>query len=198
MTNIVNKTLSTQLCTGIMEWFKQNEYFNNTFKSIVDYVRLDFPSTELPGIAVYYYKSPSTYSDTWNEVGQIAIDVAFSLKAQRDQRAKEIIETLEMIKAQLLDNPVYIFTFVEENFVPGLQRLVTRSTFNDIANLKQKMLNAKNGSLVVTFSLDYSINIYLNQKALRENNVDYYSPTKEIYTDAIVDTKFIINPEQKE
>lgn len=191
-----NKILSNQLCTGIADWFKQNTYFNDAFKSIVDYVRLDFPASELPGVAVYFNKSPSTYTDIWNETGEIAIDVVFSLKSQRDQRAKEIIETLEMIKSQLLCNPNYILRFVESGYVPGLQRLVSRSSFDSIANLKSKMLNAKNGSLVITFTMDYSINIYLNQKAMWKNGYDYYSPTTKVYGEAIVETEFKINNTQ--
>ena len=176
-----NKILSTQLCTGITEWFKQNTYFNNTFKSFCDYLRIDFPQSEMPGISVYFEGAPNLQTNRWNEKGVIAIDVVFSLQNQRQERAKEIITTLEMVRAQLLDNPNYIQQFVSANYVPGLIFLNTTTNMRNLSNLKQKMLNAKNGSLVITFTMDYEISVYLNQKAMWLSNKDYYSPEVDIY-----------------
>lgn len=189
-----DKILSTQLCTGIAEWFKANTYFNNTFKAIEDYLRIDFPVSELPGISVYFNKSPSTMQNLWYEIGTVAIDVVFSLKENRSERAKEMIRILEMVKAQIYNNPSYIQQFVAKDYVPGLIRLTTKTAFNNIAELKQKMLNAKNGSIVITFLMEYQISIIKNQKAMWDNGYSYYSPTIPIYTEAEVEVDLKLNP----
>lgn len=177
----MNQMLSTQLCTGIAEWFKQNTWFKGRFKTVVDYLRLDFPQSEMPGICVYYKGAPNLQNDRWNERGTIALDVVFSLQAQRNDRAKEIIETLEIIRGNLLTNPTYIQTFISANYVPGLIYLNTTTNMSDLNNLKSKMLNSKNGSIVITFTMDFAVNVYLNQKAMWLNNKDFYSPTEDVY-----------------
>jgi len=188
-----NQILSTQLCTGIAEWFKANKYFNNTFKAIEDYLRIDFPMAELPGIAVYFHKSPSTMQNLWYEVGTVAIDVVFSLKENRSEKAREIITTLEMVKAQIYNNPLYIQQFVAKDYVPGLIRLTTKTAFNNISELKQMMQNSKNGAVVITFIMEYQISILMNQKAMWERGYSYYSPETKIYEDAVVDVDLQIN-----
>lgn len=196
--NSSNKVLSTQLCTGIADWFKANQYFGNTFKAIEDYLRIDFPVSELPGIAVYFNKSPSTIRDLWYETGTIAIDVVFSLRENRSERAKEMITILEMIKVQIYNNPLYIQQFVAKDYVPGLIRLTTQTAFNNISELKQKMLNSKNGSIVITFIMEYQISVLKNQKAMWENGYSYYSPENKIYQDAFVEVDLQLNPITKE
>lgn len=189
-----NKILSTQLCTGIADWFKANTYFNNTFKSIEDYLRVDFPVSEMPGISVYFNKSPSTMQNLWYEIGTVGIDVVFSLKENRSERAKELITILEMIKAQIYNNPLYIQQFVAKNYVPGLIRLTTKTAFNNISELKQKMLNSKNGSIVITFIMEYQISILKNQKAMWDAGYAYFSPEVPYYTEAVVEVDLEINP----
>lgn len=181
--------LSSQLATGVAEWLKQNTYFNNYFKSINDYLRIDVPFSELPALCVYWSGAPSTQNNSWNEVGNLAIDVMFSLKEQRGEKAKEIIEGLEMIRAQLLSNPVYIQKFVSQNYVPGLIKLNTNNNFNSLQDLRQKMLNAKNGALVFQFNMYYEINIYLNQRMAWANGKDFFSPKTDVYFPTEVDIK---------
>lgn len=179
----MSSILSTDLCTGIAEWFRQNTYFNGYFKSINDYVRLDTPTSELPSISVYFKDPPQLYRNQWNETGKVAIDVAFSLKEQRSERAKEIITALEMIRGNLLTNPSYIQKFVSTNYVAGLLKLNTQTEMPNLSELKQKMLNPKNGSLVITFAMYYEISVLLNQRAMWKQKKDFFSPIQEVYNE---------------
>lgn len=173
--------LSTYLCTGLAEWFKQNTYFGETFKTIVDYARTDFPVAEMPGLAVYFMDSPSLERNSWNEVGKIAVDVVFSLGAQRNERAAEIITVLETLRANLLNNPVYAQQYISENYVPGLVRFGVSTNFANLGQLKSKMMDRRNSSLVITFSIVYEISVLLNQRAAWRNNKDLYSPQTDVY-----------------
>lgn len=173
--------LSQYLCTGLAEWWKQNTYFGDTFQGIWDYLRVDTPLTETTSVCIYFADSPSLEQNQWNEVGKLAVDVTFNLKEKRDVRAAQIIGTLEMIRGQLLTNPVYAQQFISAGYVPGLIKFGTRTNFANLRDLKAKIMNPKNSTLVITFTINYEISVLLNQRAAWKNNKDYYSPTVDIY-----------------
>lgn len=173
--------LSSQLTTGIVEWLKQNKYFNGFFKSFNDYPRLDFVPNETPALCVYLGDSKGTDDDSWNEHGIVNIEAMFSLYENRQYFSKNVIIALEMLRSQLLDNPVYIRDYLDANYVPGLQQICTNNRFVDIGKLKEKSITAKNGCLGFTVSLKYKINILANQRALWAKGKDFYSPVKDIY-----------------
>jgi hypothetical protein len=172
--------LSMQLTTGIVEWLKQNTYFDGFFKSFNDYPRLEFVPNETPALSVY----PGicdTVSNSWNEQGTINIEAMFSLYENRQYFSKNVIIALQMLRGQLLTNPVYIRDYLDANYVPGLLSISTNNAFVDIGKLKEKSIQAKNGCLGFVISLKYKINILANQKALWRQGKDYYSPVNTVY-----------------
>jgi hypothetical protein len=184
--------LSMQLCTGLVSWLEQNTYFNGFFKSFNDYPRLEFLPNETPSISVYMGNHQGTNDNSWYEEGVVDLEVTFSLYESRKEFSKQVIVGLEMLRVQLLTNPIYIISYIAENYVPGLQHLNTNNSFPDLNKLKDKNINAKNGCISFIMSLKYSINILANQRALWNNKKDFYSPINDIYN--VVDTnKIVIN-----
>ena len=142
-----SQMLSMQLCTGLTAWLSENAYFDGFFKSFNDYPRMDFVPNETPALSVYQGQHSGTSNDTWNEHGSINIELTFSIYESRDTFSKQVITGLEMVRAQLLSNPVYIMSYLSSNYVPGLLQLNASSNFPDLNKLKDKSLNAKNGCM---------------------------------------------------
>lgn len=173
--------LSSQICTGVTNWFQNNVYLSDKIMTFSDYLRTDVPQQEMTALSVYFYKGPNTQTDFWNELGTIALDFVFSLRDQRSERARLIIETLEYVKANLYYNPSLITKYVNQGYAPGLKSLNIKTNNINLGDWKSKLLNSKTQSMTFTFTMDYKINIYLNQKYAVDNNKDFYSPNIDVY-----------------
>jgi hypothetical protein len=185
MNQQINTVLSSSLCSGIVAWVQQNEWFKSLiysgqvlFKNSVDYYRIDFPQGDLTALSVYPINN-DTVTEPGYENGQINIDIVFDLGAQRENRAKQIYGTAEMVRAQFLNNPVYLQQFLSSEYAPGLLMINGQNKF-DYAKLNSQILS---GAAVTTLSivLNYKISILLNQRALWAKGVDFYSPCQQLY-----------------
>lgn len=193
-----NRILSTSLATGIVDWFKANFFYKVDGKkryyvhpnNMFNYCNTVVPAPQMPALSVWTTRS-NNRSNYWCEIGTVHIDVIFNTNKQLALLSKEFNEILSAIRAQLLNNKVYITDFLA-NYSPGLQLLPTM-TETDMSKYKQTM-DKKEASYVHSFELNYQINIFLNQKAIWDSGLSYYSPYDEIYTDAEVVTDLIIVP----
>lgn len=182
--------LSNGLTTGITEWIKQNTYFQNTFKGIFNYCRIDIPQGELPAVSVYLM--PSNTRQPTKEIGKVKIAVSFNLQAQRPERAVDFYKVLNMLRSQFITNPTYLQQYLSKNWTPGLQFI---QSINDIDfGAVEASLLKKDGSTTIPIILDYQIDIFLNQRALWQAGNDYFSPATEIYhtvegIDTVIETE---------
>jgi hypothetical protein len=185
MNQCVNTLLSSSLCSGVVAWIEQNQWFQSLvypgqmlFKDLADYYRIDFPQGGLTGISVYPINN-DTVTEPGYENGQIGIDIIFDLGSQRENRAKQIYGTANTVRGQLLDNPTYIQQFLSSKYTPGLLMINGQNKF-DYAKLNAQILSGA-AATTLTIVLNYKISILLNQRALWAKGVDFYSPNNQLY-----------------
>lgn len=185
MNKRINTVLSSSLCSGIVEWVQQNKWFKSLmypgqplFKNSVDYYRIDFPQGDLTALGVYPINNDTT-TEPGYENGQIGIDIVFDLGSQREERAKQIYGTAEMVRAQFLSNPTYIQQFLSSQYTPGLLMINGQNKF-DYAKLNSQILSGA-AATTLTIVLNYKISILLNQRALWAKGFDFYSPNCQLY-----------------
>jgi hypothetical protein len=102
----------------------------------------------------------------------VVIEVTFNLQKQRSDRAKQIYDTMETIRGQLMNNPVYLQTYLQD-YTPVLmwiqsQNMIETSKYRD-------SLSKREGSTTIPIYLDYRIGILSNQRALWALGYDFYS-----------------------
>lgn len=182
----MNQILSTSLCEGIASWFNNNIYFtqlfnptNKLFKKIDSYYRIDFLQGDMTSLSIYPINNNDTVTKPTKEIGKIGIDVVFSSGLERDKRSQIVNYTMSTIRAQLLSNPVSIQSYLNKNYVPGLQFINTQNTID--YNKFNKQIYSKSGSTTCLIMLNYQIDILLNQRALWKTGNDFYSPITKIY-----------------
>lgn len=181
--------LSIQLCQGVADWFSQSTNFVDEtgaqlFKEINPYLRLDNNLSQSPTVNIYPKQVNLRDLNAW-ETGVISVDIIFNLAKQRNAQYLSIITTLETVRANMLSPQTqaqYIQTFLGENYVPGLQMFQCRSQVIDMSELKNKMQNIKNSSIVFTLDFDYKISIWINQQYAWQHGYDYQSPYTPIYS----------------
>jgi len=166
------------LTTGIAEWFKNNTYFNGAFKEVYDYCRIDNIQGQFTSISVYLLPS-NTRAKPGKITGKVKIATSFSIGKQRENKFKEIRQVMNMIRGQLLTNPIYLQNYLSINWVPGLQWIQSQNDI-DYTTVEAALLRG-DGSTMIPIVLDYQIDILLNQRAIWAAGNDYYSPIDPIY-----------------
>ena len=181
----MNTVLSTSLCQGIKDWFNGNSYFVDIFdnisvlfKQIDDYYRIDVAQGGFTSVCIYPIIS-DTEKSPQKESGKIGINISFSGNINRESRGLFIYSTISAVRAQMLSNPVYLQTFLSNKYVPGLQ-LINGQNRTDYTKLNRQIFD-KSPTITALVELNYTIDIYLNQKALWLNGNDFYSPVTKIY-----------------
>lgn len=184
---MVNKILSTSLVTGFVTWLKTNfNYFDeaNTQKyyvlpdNIIEGAIVDQPTMQMPAISVWLTKD-NTNSSKWAEQGTLHLDVMFNTLNERSLLSKQLNEVLSAIRAQVLNNVNYIMVYLQD-YSPGLLQLAL-TTETDMNKYREQLATTRSSTYTHSFKLNYSINIYLNQKALWAEGYDYRSPYKKIW-----------------
>lgn len=170
--------LDNSLAFGIAEWFRTNIYFAGLFKVINSYNRIDVPQPELNSVNVYLLPT-NVRQMPCKVIGKVKIDVNFDLKQQNENKFKQIYQTLNAIRAQLLSNPNYIQQYLSINWVPGLQSIQLINEIN-YSTVTQSLLKTA-AVVTVPITLDYQIDILLNQRALWAAGNDFYSTNEVIY-----------------
>ena len=186
--NNSDRITSSSICIGVADWIAQNTYFKNVLKvdkkafSFVDYyMRKDIPEAEVTSISVFLSGDSTTISEPQKESGYITVQVSFPTGPQRESRAKLIYKTINMIRAQFLNNPNDLWSFVADTYVPGLLFLTTSNKI-DYNNLNNQITNNYN---VITLNLTmfYKLDLYLNQKWFWDKGYSWYSPDTKIYNE---------------
>ncbi len=172
--------LDNSLAFGIAEWFRTNIYFAGLFKVVDSYNRLDVPQTELTSVNVYLLPC-NVRQKPCKVIGKVKIDVNFNIAEQRANKFKQLYQTLNAIRAQLLSNPTYIQKYLSINWVPGLQSVQLVNEIN-YSTVTQSLLKTA-AVVTVPIILDYQIDILLNQRALWAAGNDFYSTDTVIYNE---------------
>lgn len=170
--------LAELLPIGMAEWIKQNQYFDGMVVSVNDYLRLDNPVLEMTAVNVWVNDMDLKTKIGW-AVGLLNIDVIFNLNKARSDRMKEINRVINAFVGQLLTNPTMALQYIANNYVFGLQFLVTKTKI-DYRNIVAQLKSDK-GDTTVQIQLAYEINIQQNQEALWQNGYDFYSTIRKVY-----------------
>lgn len=185
--------LAELLPIGMAEWIKQNQYFGDMVVSVNDYIRLDNPVLEMTAINVWVNDMDLKTKIGW-ATGLLNIDIIFNLNKARSDRMKEINRVLNAFVGQLLFNPTMALKYIANNYVFGLQFLVTKTKINYRSILEQ--LKSGKGDTTIQLQLAYEINIAQNQQALWANGYDFYSTIRKVYFPMdYIDLDVIITPE---
>ena len=170
--------LAELLPIGMAEWIKQNEYFDGMIVSVNDYIRLDNPVLEMTAVNVWVNDMDLKTKIGW-ATGLLNIDVIFNLNKARSDRMKEINRVINAFVGQLLFNPTMALKYIANNYVFGLQFLITKTKIN-YRNILEQLKNGR-GDTTIQIQLAYEINIQQNQEALWANGYDFYSTIRKVY-----------------
>lgn len=170
--------LAELLPIGMAEWIRQNEYFAGMVVSVNDYLRLDNPVLEMTAVNVWVNDMDLKTKIGW-ATGLLNIDIVFNLNKARSDRMKEINRVINAFVGQLLFNPTMALKYIANNYVFGLQFLVTKTKIN-YRNILEQLKNGR-GDTTIQIQLAYEINIQQNQQALWANGYDFYSTIRKVY-----------------